>query len=77
MGTVCNVVIQKFKNFVDFTLNHWFYSILHREAEKKEPVFLLCASFYCAMLCIRGTSDGPVSMSVCLCLCPSQVGVLL
>jgi len=30
-------------------------------------------SFYRAMLCIRGTSDGPVSVSVCL----SQVGVLL
>ena len=31
--------------------------------------------FYRAMLCIRGTSRGPVS--VCLCLCLSQVGVLL
>jgi len=29
--------------------------------------------FYRAMLCIRGTSHGPVSVSVCL----SQVGVLL
>jgi len=27
--------------------------------------------FYRAMLCIRGTSHGPVSVSVCLCLCPS------
>jgi len=35
--------------------------------------------FYRAMLCIRGTSHGPVSvrLSVCLCLCLSQVGVLL
>jgi len=32
-------------------------------------------NFYRAMLCIRGTSHGPVSVSVCLCL--SQVGVLL
>jgi len=31
--------------------------------------------FYRAMLCIRGTSHGPVSVSVCVCL--SQVGVLL
>ena len=31
--------------------------------------------FYRAMLCIRGTSHGPVS--VCLSVCPSQVGVLL
>jgi len=36
-------------------------------------------SFYRAMLCIRGTSHGPVSVCVCLCLsvCLSQVGVLL
>ena len=31
--------------------------------------------FYRAMLCIRGTSHGPVS--VCLCLCLPQAGVLL
>jgi len=31
--------------------------------------------FYRAMLCIRGTSHGPVS--VCLSVRPSQVGVLL
>ena len=31
------------------------------------------AADYRAMLCIRGTSHGPVSVSVCL----SQVGVLL
>ena len=31
------------------------------------------------MLCMRGTSHGPVSVSVCLCLglCLTQVGVLL
>ena len=39
---------------------------VHREAEKG-------TTFYRAMLCIRGTSHGPVSESVCL----SQVGVLL
>jgi len=35
--------------------------------------------FYRAMLCIRGTSHGPVSVcpSVRLSVCPSQVGVLL
>jgi len=27
--------------------------------------------FYGAMLCIRGTSHGPVSVCVCLCLCLS------
>ena len=31
--------------------------------------------FYCVMVCIRGTSHGPVSVRVCFCL--SQVGVLL
>jgi len=35
------------------------------------PVF----SFNRAMLCMSGTSHGPVSVSLCLCL--SQVGVLL
>ena len=34
---------------------------------------LLTDFYYRAMLCIRGTSHGPVSVSVCL----SQVGVLL
>ena len=37
--------------------------------------------FYRAMLCIRDTSHGPVSVHlsvcVCVCLCLSQVGVLL
>ena len=35
--------------------------------------------FYRAMLCIRGTSHGPVSVyvSVYVCLCLSQVGVVL
>jgi len=33
------------------------------------------SSFYRAMLCIRGICYGPVS--VCLSVCPSQVGVLL
>ena len=41
--------------------------------------------FYRAMLCIRGTSHGPVSVGVCVCLCLSvclsvclsQAGVLL
>ena len=34
-------------------------------------------TFYRAMLCIRGTSHGPVSVSVSVCLCLSQAGVLL
>ena len=32
-------------------------------------------SFYRAMLCIRGTSHGP--LSACMSICPSKVGVLL
>jgi len=45
--------------------------------------FLTLVDFYRAMLCIRGTSHGPVSvcppvcLSVCLSIRPSQVGVLL
>jgi len=37
-------------------------------------------NFYRAMLCIRGTSHGPVSVCVCVCVCLfrlSQAGVLL
>jgi len=30
-----------------------------------------CVDFYSAMLCIRGTSHGPVSVCVCVCLCLS------
>jgi len=39
----------------------------------------LCCYFYCAMLCIRGTSHRPVSvrLSVSVSVCLSQVGVLL
>jgi len=33
--------------------------------------------FYRAMQCIRGTSHGPVSVSVSVCVCLSQAGVLL
>jgi len=33
--------------------------------------------FYRAMLCIRGTSHMPVSVCLSLCVCLSQVGVLL
>jgi len=40
-----------------------------------ELVYPCVVYFYCAMLFIRGTSQGPVSVSVCLCL--SQVEVLL
>ena len=44
-----------------------------------EHIRFLLFSFYRAMLCIRGTSHGPVSLcpSVCPSVCPSQVGVLL
>jgi len=38
-------------------------------------VNIILCHFYRAMLCIRGTSHGPVS--VCLSVRPSQVGVLL
>ena len=44
-------------------------------------VFKMAHGFYRAMLCIRGTSHGPVSVclsvSVSVCVCLSQVGVLL
>ena len=44
--------------------------------EKRSLLYFGC-DFYRAMLCIRGTSHGPVSVSVSVCLCLSQVGVLL
>ena len=41
----------------------------------------LLLSFYRAMLCIRGTSNVPVSVCLSVCVCPSvrlsQIGVLL
>ena len=44
-----------------------------------ENLVVILSIFYRAMLCIRGTSHGPVSVcpSVCLSVRPSQVGVLL
>ena len=42
------------------TINHFVRNFCH-----------MFTNFYCAMLCIRGTSHGPVSV------CLSQVGVLL
>ena len=61
---------------------------LHMARLMPLPLTVSCFSkiqigFYRAMLCIRGTSHGPVSvrlslrLSVCLSVCPSQVGVLL
>ena len=38
---------------------------------------MLTILYYSAMLCIRGTSHGPVSVCTCPCPCLSQVGVLL
>ena len=40
-------------------------------------VLCFILGFYRAMLCIRGTSHGPVSVCVCLSVCLSQAGVLL
>jgi len=44
-----------------------------------KQVRIQCVDFYRAMLCIRGTRHGPVSvcLSVCVRLCLLQVGVLL
>ena len=46
-------------------------NLLHTDNHASTPPL----SFYCAMLCIRGTSHGPVSVRLSVCL--SQVGVLL
>ena len=56
------------------------YSVTSESPVKRSPSItsmskLLWCNFYRAMLCIRGTSHGPVS--VCPSICPSQVGVLL
>ena len=45
--------------------------------KRRERYIMNNYSFYRAKLCIRGTSHGPVSVSVSLRLCLSQVGVLL
>jgi len=65
----------------------WFYRSVHRRltlpvsgqtsltVSAESYRFHVFSVFYRAMLCIRGTNHGPVS--VCLCLCLSQAGVLL
>jgi len=49
--------------------------LLCKFAPRSRQITMPALSFYRAMLCIRGTSHGPVSVRVCVCL--SQVGVLL
>ena len=44
-------------------------ALLFLKSEKKGNTRILEQCFYRAMLCIRGTSHGPVS--VCLSVCPS------
>jgi len=60
------------------------YDSRHLQADCQEPELVpetyarqsgMGNPFYRAMLCIRGSSHGPVS--VCLSVRPSQVGVLL
>jgi len=51
-----------------------FFSVRGPNMEKKLPAGSVSA-FYRAMLCIRGTSHGPVSVRPSV--CPSQAGVLL
>ena len=53
------------------SFRHNFSSFLPKLLSNKFPALF----FYRAMLCIRGTSHGPVS--VCLSVRPSQVGVVL
>jgi len=61
------------------SFRHNFSSFLPKFLSNKFPALF----FYRAMLCIRGTSHGPVSVCLCVCLSvrpsvrPSQVGVVL
>jgi len=57
------------------TLYNTCLAVLQTLNPMSAHTYTLC--FYRAMLCIRGTSHGPVSVCVCLCFCLSQVGVLL
>ena len=50
-------------------------SVVKDTQQASRRIMLLRNRFYRAMLCIRGTSHGPVSVS--LSVRPSQVGVLL
>jgi len=52
-----------------------FYIIMHLCILSRTSFFRL--DFYLAMLCIRGTSHGPVSVYVSVRLCLSEVEVLL
>ena len=57
------------------TLYNTCLAVLQTLNPMSAHTYTLC--FYRAMLCIRGTSHGPVSVCVCMCFCLSQVGVLL
>ena len=67
-GHVSNFYIVDLKNFA--TANRRYTGDIHNST---------IVGFYRAMLCIRGTSHGPVSVYVCLSVsvCLSQAGVLL
>jgi len=53
------------------------YCVCQRPPSTVPTVRIITDRFYRAMLCIRSTSHGPVSVCARLCLCLSQVGVLL
>ena len=59
MKCVKSAKIYQTKHFTLYISRGWFTG---------DFIFFLNFSFYRAMLCIRGTSHGPVSVSVCLCL---------
>ena len=52
-----------------------FYRLIDYHSNDIYLLWCIENNFYRAMLCIRGTSHGPVS--VCLSVCLPQVGVLL
>ena len=69
----------RIKNLFHDRLDIWFVRKVGYQRRQVLAFHRSCTvtDFYRAMLCIRGTSHVPVSVSVCVCVRPSQVGVLL
>jgi len=61
------IVCSLFVSFDALIVSIFFY--LYTVQYMHVFYIVLAADFYRAMLCIRGTSHGPVSVSICVCVC--------
>ena len=76
---ICSPFFTDVSHFFFLTISVSPIFVFFAVTPKRREVSDRFSPFYRAMLCIRGTSHGPVSvcLSVRLSVCPSQFGVLL